>query len=188
MAAWITFGTAVLAPNSWSWRLPSLLQAAPSVFQLIMAFLMPESPRWLIATGRQDKARQILTKYHAEGDEHAEIVRFEMAEIQHTLEVERINNASSWSAWFRTRANRHRFLIVLTLGFILQWSGNAVVSYFLSLMLDAIGITNSTTQLIINGGIAINGKQATQLDTFTMPITDHTSPSGLVWSLLWYAY
>ena len=35
----------VLIPNDWSWRLPSMLQAVPSVIQLVFAFTVPESPR-----------------------------------------------------------------------------------------------------------------------------------------------
>ncbi len=31
--------------NNWSWRLPSILQCAPSVFQIGLIYLVPESPR-----------------------------------------------------------------------------------------------------------------------------------------------
>lgn len=33
LAAGITFGTQSLTPSNWSWRLPSLLQAVPSLLQ-----------------------------------------------------------------------------------------------------------------------------------------------------------
>lgn len=31
--------------SEWSWRLPSILQACPSLVQLLLIYLMPESPR-----------------------------------------------------------------------------------------------------------------------------------------------
>ena len=154
-AAWVTYGTADLGPTSWAWRLPSILQAVSSTFQMIMVFFMPESPRWLVVQDRADEAREIITKYHAEGDPDAEIVRFEMAEMEYILELERAKQAS-WKEWFRTPANRHRLFIIVTLAFMIQWCGNAVVSYYLGLLLDAIGITNGTTQLLVNGGNSIS--------------------------------
>ena len=40
---------------------------------------------------------------------------------------------------------------------MIQWCGNALISYYLSLVLNSVGITNSKTQLLINGGITIAG-------------------------------
>jgi len=160
LAAWITYGTAQgLAHSSWSWRLPSALQAVSSIFQITMiVFFTPESPRWLVYHGRRSEARAILTKYHAEGDETSPLLSFEMAEIEHTLEAEKYNaKRASWMEWFRTPANRHRFFIILTLGFMIQWCGNAVLSYYLHLVLNSVGIKSSTTQLLINGGNTISG-------------------------------
>jgi sugar porter (SP) family MFS transporter len=156
MAAWITYGTASMA-NSWSWRLPSILQAVTSIFQFIMVFFMPESPRWLVYNNRRDEAHQILCKYHAEGDPDSQLLQFEMAEIDYTLEDEKHNSRTSWLEWFRTPANRYRFCVILSLGFMIQWCGNALVSYYLHLVLDSIGVTGTKTQLLINGGYTIEG-------------------------------
>ena len=42
LAAWITFGSSKLQPQSISWRLPVAIQAASSIFQFIMVFFVPE--------------------------------------------------------------------------------------------------------------------------------------------------
>lgn len=156
MAAWITYGTAFMV-GSWSWRLPSALQALSSVFQLSLCFWVPESPRWLVYNNRRQEAWNIVSKYHAEGDESSQLLHFEMAEIDHAIEMEKAQAVTSWMEWVRTSANRYRLFIVVTVGFIIQWCGNALISYYLHLVLNSIGITSTKTQLLINGGITING-------------------------------
>lgn len=155
LAAWITYGTFRMSHSSWSWRIPSLLQCLFSLVQAILSIFAPESPRWLIYNGRRQEALDILTKYHADGDTNSRLVRFEMAEITATLEVEKMQKMSRWSEWVATKGMRHRLLIALFLPAMLQWSGNALTSYYLAKVLDTIGITNSRTQLIINGCLSI---------------------------------
>ncbi|KAJ5798285.1 uncharacterized protein N7503_007581 [Penicillium pulvis] len=156
MAAWITYGTSFML-SSWSWRLPSLLQAVSSIFQLVMMIFTPESPRWLVHKGRREEAYRILTKYHAEGDESSQLLQFEMAEIEAAIELEREQALASWMEWVRTSANRYRLFIIVTSGFIIQWCGNALITYYIHLVFESIGITSSKKQLLINGGMTISG-------------------------------
>jgi MFS family permease len=67
IAAWLTFGT-FLIPNNWAWRIPSIVQALPSILQIIFVWTVPESPRWQIARGNEEKALTILGDVHANGD------------------------------------------------------------------------------------------------------------------------
>ncbi len=45
--------------------------------------------------------------------------------------------------------------IIVALAFFSQWSGNGLVSYYLSKVLKAIGITNQFDQVLINGILQI---------------------------------
>ncbi|KAI8285881.1 Lactose permease [Colletotrichum sp. SAR 10_98] len=67
VVAWTSFGTNFLN-NQWSWRIPALLQALPSVVQVVGIWWVPESPRYLIANDKLDDAMAILAKYHANGN------------------------------------------------------------------------------------------------------------------------
>ncbi|TAQ83433.1 hypothetical protein B7494_g8240 [Chlorociboria aeruginascens] len=118
-------------------------------------WFVPESPRWLISKGKNEKALRILANAHACGDEHDEVVQLEYHEIRQTIKLEQEIEGNAWSELWKTPGNRHRLLILITLGFFSQWSGNGLVSYYLYIVLGQIGITNSTTQLLINGILQI---------------------------------
>lgn len=45
--------------------------------------------------------------------------------------------------------------IIVAIAFFSQWSGNGLVSYYLNKVFDTIGITDPTTQLLINGILQI---------------------------------
>lgn len=153
LAAGITFGTNSI-PSNWGWRIPSLLQMAPSVLQICFVFLLPESPRWLITKGRSTEANDILVKYHAEGDADSEFVRAEMAQIQSTIELEAASSKKSWLSLFQTAGMRRRTLISAFLGLFTQWSGNTLISYYLGDLLQMVGQTNSVFKQKINVAIA----------------------------------
>jgi MFS family permease len=67
IAAWLTFGTYKI-PNNWSWRIPSIVQALPSILQIVFVWTVPESPRWQIARGNEERALKTLGDVHANGD------------------------------------------------------------------------------------------------------------------------
>ncbi|KAK0650115.1 Lactose permease [Lasiodiplodia hormozganensis] len=152
IAAWLTFGTNHI-PNHWSWRIPSLVQALPSILQLAFVWIVPESPRWHINKGHDDKALATLAKVHAEGNIHDEVVQVEFEEIKHTLAIEKEFEGNGWFELIRTKGNRRRVIILATLGLFSQWSGNGLVSYYMFAVLNSIGIEDSNLQLCIWLGI-----------------------------------
>lgn len=157
IAAWATYGTFQMSNSSWSWRLPSLLQGVFSVIQAVLALFVPESPRWLIYKGRNKEAFDFFVKYHGDGDVNSRLARFEMAEISATLEMEKLQRRSRWSEWLSSKGNKHRLFLALYIPAMMQWSGNALTSYYLSKVLNTINITNARTQLIVNGCLSLWG-------------------------------
>ncbi|KAJ3962732.1 hypothetical protein N0V92_000524 [Colletotrichum tropicale] len=116
---------------------------------------MPESPRWLVKNGRLANARKILIKYHANGKEDDELVEYEFREIVEALKLEDLNKQTTYLDFFRTPGNRHRLLILIVLGASLNWVGNGIMSYYLSPILNGIGVTNTRSQLLILVGLNI---------------------------------
>ncbi|THW13606.1 putative MFS hexose transporter [Aureobasidium pullulans] len=105
IGAWVTFGC-IKINTDWQWKLPTLLQVIPSVYQLTLLWFCPESPRWLIAKGKEDQARAILVKYHGECDPNSELVGIEMSEIIEAQAREAAANVNFLSNhWQLTRSN-----------------------------------------------------------------------------------
>jgi len=107
--------------------------------------------RWLVAQERTEEAREILTKYHAGGDHDSPLVAREMSEIVQAIRHERAASTINWGTLVATPGNRKRLFIAVCLGTFAQWNGIGVVSYYLTLVLNSIGITDSFDQTLING-------------------------------------
>ncbi|KAL3470511.1 general substrate transporter [Aspergillus californicus] len=151
IAAWATYGTRSYT-SSWAWRVPSLLQIAIPTVALYGLCVTPESPRWLVATKRFHEARAVLIKHHAGGDEMSALVEFEFEEITRAIALEEEFAATaSYADMVRTRANRHRLFISVTLGIFSQWNGIGLVSYYLAPILASVGISSVGNQTMISG-------------------------------------
>ncbi|KAI0159303.1 hexose transporter [Pestalotiopsis sp. NC0098] len=158
LASWSTYGTQTYE-SEWSWRIPSIIQAALPLVQLCFIKWVPESPRWLIAQGREDEAANTLLRYHAgqalAGEEPTPLVTRELSEIVQTIQQEREAETTGWSALVATPGNRKRTAIVICVGMFAQWNGIGVVSYYLTLVLNTVGITSTYDQTLINGLLQI---------------------------------
>lgn len=152
---WLTFGTKRI-DNDWSWRIPTIVQGAPSIIQLCFIFFIPESPRWLISKDRADEALSMLAKYHANGNQEDPTVQFEYIEIKETLRLEFMaKKSSSYFDFLKTKGNRYRLGLIICLGLFSQLSGNSLTSYYATEIYNSIGLTDQDSQLGINGGLTI---------------------------------
>ncbi|OAA55496.1 General substrate transporter [Niveomyces insectorum RCEF 264] len=148
---WLEFGLSYLPGDSVvAWRLPLAIQAVPSIILLIGVWFIPETPRWWMAQDRHDKAREILVKYHGDGNADSSIVRLEMEEM---LQV--VSTSGSDKRWwdfrdlFSTPGARYRIMLVI----LVAWFSEIELpptSYYLPLMVKTVGITSVKIQLLLN--------------------------------------
>ena len=148
IGAWGTYGCFRIE-GQWSWKLPVLIQVIPSAYQLSLIFFCPESPRWLIAKGKPEQAREILVKYHGEGDHNSELVNFEFAEIQKVI-AEELEQDMTWKAFFASKPNLKRIALCFATAVFSQSSGNLLVSNYLTQILKDTGIENDKDITLIN--------------------------------------
>ncbi len=155
IAAWATYGCYHLGNTSWAWRPLVMMQSAFVMLQLAFMKFVPESPRYLASRGKTNEARAMLMKWHG-GDDEArcgEFIDAQLAEITNSIEFDKINNRTGYKTFISSKANIHRLAIVCFLPILLQFSGNSLVSYYLTKVLNSIGITTPSQQLIINGAL-----------------------------------
>jgi len=148
----ISFGSEYIN-GDWSWKLVTLLQIFPSVIQLAFIYNIPESPRWLISKDRGEEALKMLEYYHAAGETNNATVNFEYREICEVMRLDKeAEKGSNYIDFFRTRGNRWRLAILISLGIISQYSGNALFSNYTNLIYEGAGITGSGQKLGLNIG------------------------------------
>lgn len=154
--AWISYGTNTLNSN-WAWRIPILLQAIFPFYQCTCIWFCPESPRWLVAKGKDDKAFAILKKYHGSGETTA-YVEAEFTEIRETVELEAMwLKETKWSDIISSKGNRKRLFIAIAAGSMSQTLGANIISTYLPVVLDGVGYNSSRTKLLINALLTLWG-------------------------------
>ncbi|KAH8426655.1 sugar porter family MFS transporter [Aspergillus melleus] len=149
---WISYGTGFLGTD-WSWRIPVIIQAVPSLIVLIVAWMLPESPRWLFANNKPEKGRQMLVKYHGNGNPDSALVNYECNEIEQDIRFEIETGGRRWWDYkilFTSRDMLYRLWLLFLVCIFSQFIGGSVITYFMPVMLENAGITGSHQQLLLN--------------------------------------
>ena len=131
------------------WRWMFWLETIPAALFLVMAFFLPESPRWTALNGKEDHARTVLTRIG--GEEHAER---ELAAIKSADAAEASTEKVGLKGLFQKRYAR-----LLILGIIIavfqQWCGTNVIFIYAQDVFAGAGYSVSEAFLnIVVTGVA----------------------------------
>jgi len=122
--------------NNWRWML--LVMAAPAVLLFFSLFLVPESPRWLVARMRSREALNILIKTSGEV-----LAGCELSQIEETL---KIHQEAVFSDLIQPKIRP-----LLTIGIILavfqQITGINTIMYYAPKIFASVGDSNGTALL-----------------------------------------
>ena len=109
-----------IGQNAWRWMFAA--EAVPSLLFFFALFIVPESPRWLVARNRENEAKQVLTKVAG-----TEFARFELSEIKASL----VGNEKRGTL---KQLFKKKYSFILFLGIFLavfqQWSGINVIFFY----------------------------------------------------------
>ncbi len=112
---WILVGA---GPSNWRWMFAAGTVPAVIFFGLVLR--VPESPRWLVKQGREEEAREVLTRVNT-----AEAAAAEVLSIKDTLSLEQGRLSELFKPGFRTA-----LLVGVVLAVFQQITGiNAVIYY-----------------------------------------------------------
>ncbi|GAA3259729.1 sugar porter family MFS transporter [Nonomuraea helvata] len=136
------------ALQAWQWMLGACL--VPALLYLVFALTIPESPRYLIMSGRTRRAREVLVEVEGEDvDLDARI-----AEIQHVLRTQRVPTLKD------LRGPAFGLLPIVWIGITLsvfqQFVGINVIFYYSSVLWQSVGINQAQSLLISFSSSIIN--------------------------------
>ncbi len=119
--------------NNWRWMLG--MDAVPAVLYFVLLFAVPESPRWLLSKGQEQRAREVLSRTCG-ANTQSELENIRQSFAQKEMRVR-------FSALF-SPGMRFIVFIALTIAFFQQITGiNAVFYYLPTIFVQAGGGTNA---------------------------------------------
>lgn len=125
--------------NSWRWMMGS--EAFPALAYTLACFAIPESPRWLLARGRDAEAKSVL-RLISPGASAEEIERATAA-IRAVPGAAAVRRPSLWSAGLRKPV-----LLAFLIAFFNQLSGINAILYFAPRIFGLTGSENALAQSI----------------------------------------
>jgi MFS transporter, SP family, arabinose:H+ symporter len=113
----------------WRWKLG--VAAFPAILFWVALFAIPQSPRWLVARGKSDEAREVL---HKLGERDAD------QEVQFIIDSLRRERAGQREHLFQSRYRKPVFLAI-SIGMFNQLTGINAILYYLNDIFERAGFT-----------------------------------------------
>ncbi|KAJ5826373.1 hypothetical protein N7474_003511 [Penicillium riverlandense] len=139
-------------PGGYQWRLPLALQLVPCMCLLSLLPLIPDSPRWLLMTGRTEQGLESIRRYAGERLAVEDpIVQSEYHSIVGALCIERESQISFTQVIARRDRSGHLRRMLLGCGgqFMQQFSGiNALNYYFTIILINNVGETELLARIL----------------------------------------
>lgn len=127
--------------NNWEWKLPILLQIPLSLILIFGTWYFPESPRWLLLNGRDEKAQNSLARFFQKGPQSQEVL-LQIQEIRNHIDLEdRCRKNHSWTGIFGRREIQRTLCSALVFSG-LAITGQPFISTYGTLFLQKSGISN----------------------------------------------
>ncbi|MBN1895624.1 sugar porter family MFS transporter [bacterium] len=118
--------------DAWRWMFG--VETLPALVFFLLLFFIPESPRWLVKTGREEEARKILARIEESGVEQ------QLADISDSLKME---SEGAGENLFSGKYRKPLFLAV-ALALFNQLSGINVIMYYAPRIFETTGLASGT--------------------------------------------
>lgn len=108
-----------------------------------------------MANGRESEAFDFFVEYHGNGDREDELVRFEFEEVKAALALEKEAKSAKWRNIVRDKSSLHRLALAALMTFMTSMSGSSIIYYYYTVVLELVGITDTTVQTGIGAGLSM---------------------------------
>ena len=145
ISAWVGYGFFFAMPSEISWRGPYIVQAALAAILVAWTFILPETPRWLVANGFEQEGLRALADLHADGDTRHPNIVATYVEIAAVVDYERKMGQATWRQIFCQYTRR--CIVGITCQMFAQLNGINAILYFLPSNLTRAGFSISRSLL-----------------------------------------
>jgi sugar porter (SP) family MFS transporter len=149
IAYWLNYGIAFTETDV-AWRFPSAFQLVFIIAILVLTFIVPESPRWLILHDRNDDAAEVVSRLLDKSSDDRE-VRDLLTEIRKAVAIEILEGSGSWKDFFVDDGlqTRRRLWSACLVQIFQQLTGNNFILYYeTTIFQQAIGFTPRMASLM----------------------------------------
>ncbi len=129
-AAWAS----TLRLDEWNWRWMLGIETLPAVLYLLALSFVPESPRWLAMHGRDDEAREVLSRVSNAGQADRDL-----RQVKDSIEAESRLGQVSWRALGHPSL-RLVMTIGISVGILQQITGINSVFFYAPMIFEQSGI------------------------------------------------
>ena len=127
--------------NNWAWKTPILCQIPLSIVYCLGSMYFPESPRWLITMGKEEKARRSFARLYQK-DPYSPDITAQVREVQNYVDFEKaISSTTSWTEIFHRSYIRRTFIAGL-LSATFTLSGQPFAVTYAAIFLAGVGVSN----------------------------------------------
>ncbi len=130
---------------SGDWHSMILLGTLPAVLLGLGMLTLPESPRWLVVSGQEEKANSVLQKVRSTDHVHQELT-----EIKSSLDEEK----GDWREIFAPHL-RSALIVGVGLGAFQQFTGINTIIYYAPKIYKAAGLTSDSVGIMATAGVGL---------------------------------
>ncbi|KAK9452433.1 general substrate transporter [Dipodascopsis uninucleata] len=140
LAGWIGYACYQLSGQV-QWRLPLAIQCVPSSLLIMGIWAIPETPRWLLANNKPEKALDTLRRlrYAPNVPTNETDIQDEFYAMRKQFELDISKGHGSYSEFVKVPANRKRVVIGFLTTFAAQCTGTIVINNYGVTLYSAIG-------------------------------------------------
>lgn len=147
IGALFTSGSEILSAESieWAWRWMFWAELVPAGLFFILAFIIPESPRWLATVGQTEKAGRILARIG--GESYARQTLAELGQL-----TDQKKEGGEWRSLLRPGV-RNVLVIGIVLAIFQQWCGiNVIFNYAHEIFSEAgYAVSDVLMNIVVTG-------------------------------------
>ncbi|KAL1296799.1 hypothetical protein AAFC00_004428 [Neodothiora populina] len=153
MVYWIDYGFSTIGggkESSYIWRVPTILQCVCLIPMLLILWIIPETPRWLVSHDRHEEALVVLRRLNSGKHTEDEIAAAHSAIVE-TVAIEMAVGSGSWKDLLRNDGIQiqRRLLIACGIQAFQQLGGiNAIIYYSATLFQNSLGFDSHLSSLM----------------------------------------